>query len=281
MLLIDSNQLFISSIIQSKNPDSENFIKHVVLNSLRANVKKFKDYGEVVLCSDSRNYWRKNIFPHYKAHRKESRDKSSLNWDLIFSSINQLKDDIREHFPYKLLEVPGAEADDIIGTLAPRHSAHEPIIIISSDKDFVQLQKYPNVKQYNPMLNVFVTSKDPVKDLKEKIIRGDAGDGIPNTLSNDDVFITKTRQKPISTKKLEEWLTKDPSSFLNEEELRNFNRNQILIDFDYIPKDIKEAIVHSYENTQKGNNSKLYKYFVTNRMMNLLEVIEDFSTNKT
>lgn len=276
MLLIDSNQLFISSIIQSKNPDSENFIKHVVLNSLRANVKKFKDYGEVVLCSDSRQYWRKNIFPHYKAHRKESRDKSSLNWDLIFSSINHLKDDIREHFPYKLLEVQGAEADDIIGTLAPRHSSHEPIMIISSDKDFVQLQKYKNIKQYNPMLNVYVTSKDPVKDLKEKIIRGDAGDGIVNILSNDDAFVTKTRQKPITNKKLEEWLEKDPKECFSEEIYRNYKRNQILIDFDYIPKGLKEEIIHKFDTTTKKSKQDLYKYFVSNRMINLLESIEDF-----
>lgn len=276
MLLIDSNQLFISSIIQSKNPDSENLIKHVVLNSLRANVKKFKEYGEVVICSDSRQYWRKTIFPHYKAHRKESREKSALNWDLIFSSINQLKSDIREHFPYKLVEVHGAEADDIIGTLAPRHSAHEPIMIISSDKDFIQLQKYPNVKQYNPMLNVFVTSKNPIKDLKEKIIKGDAGDGIPSALSNDDVFVTKTRQKPITNKKLEEWLEKDPKECFSEEIYRNYKRNQMLIDFDYIPKDLKEEIINTYENTTKNTKSSLYKYFVSNKFINLLDVIEDF-----
>jgi 5'-3' exonuclease, N-terminal resolvase-like domain/T4 RNase H, C terminal len=276
MLLIDSNQVFISSIIQAKSPDSEDLIKHIVLNSLRANVKKFKEYGEVVLCSDSRQYWRKSIFPHYKAHRKESREKSNLNWDLIFSSINQLKDDIRGHFPYKFVEVHGAEADDIIGTLAPRFSSHEPVMIVSSDKDFVQLQKYPNVKQYNPMLNVYVTSKNPIRDLKEKIIRGDAGDGIPNTFSNDDVFVTKTRQKPVSNKKLEEWLEQNPKDFLNETEFRNFTRNQMLIDFDYIPSDIREKIVDVFENAPKGSKGSLYKYFVSKKMINLLDVIEDF-----
>lgn len=276
MILIDSNQLFISSIIQSKEANSEDFIRHIVLNSLRANINKFKDYGEVVICSDSRQYWRKSVFPYYKSHRKESREKSLLNWDLIFSVINQLKLDIKEHFPYKLIEVHGAEADDIIGTLTPRISAHEPVIIISSDKDFVQLQKYPNVKQYNPMLNVFVTSKNPVKDLKEKIIRGDAGDGIPNTLSNDDVFVTKTRQKPISSKKLEEWLEQEPKAFLTEDQLRNFNRNQILIDFDYIPSELRESIVDTFENTTKGTKQTLYKYFVSNRLISLLECIDQF-----
>lgn len=279
-ILIDLNQVMISSVIAHVNPKfpiEENLIKHVALNSIRANVKKFKhEFGEAILCCDSRSYWRKEYFPHYKAHRKSAREKSPLDWNLIFKVLNGLKQDLKDHFPYKVIEVDGAEADDVIGTLVPRLSAHEKVIIISSDKDFVQLHKYPNVKQYNPMLSVYVTSKDPSRDLKEKIIRGDTGDGIVNILTNDDALVMKVRQRPISKKKLEEWLDQDPKVCFSEEVYRNYQRNDTLINFDRIPENIRLNIVSEYENTQPSTKQKLYKYFVEKKMINLLEVIDEF-----
>lgn len=281
-ILIDANQVFISSILSQISANKfrqleEDLVRHIVLNSLRGHINKFKsEYGEVILCLDSRKYWRKQIFPHYKAHRKENREKSDLDWNLIFKVLNELKQDLKNHFPYKVIEVDGAEADDIIGTLAPRLSPHERVLIVSSDKDFIQLQKYGNVKQYNPMLGVYVTSKNPVLSLKEKIIRGDAGDGIPNFLSNDDVFVTKTRQKPISKKKLEEWLDQNLEEILNEETLRNFKRNQMLIDFDFIPEDIRLQIVSEYDVPKTGTKQSLYKYFVSKRLISLIECIDEF-----
>lgn len=279
-ILIDLNQVMISSVIahvNAKAPLEENLIKHVALNSIRANTKKFKyEYGDTVLCCDSRTYWRKGVFPHYKAHRKDAREKSPLDWNLIFKVLNGLKQDLKDYFPYKVVEVDGAEADDIIGTLVPRLSAHEKVLILSSDKDFIQLHKYPNVKQYNPMLGVFVTSKDPLKDLKEKIIRGDTGDGIVNILTNDDALVMKVRQKPISKKKLEEWLDQDPKVCFSEEIYRNYQRNDLLINFDRIPENIRLNIVDEYETVQPSNRQKLYKYFVEKKMINLLEVIDEF-----
>ena len=266
-----------TSLVQSKQYLEEDLIRHVALNSIRANSKKFRnEYGEVILCCDSRTYWRKEVFPHYKAHRKEAREKSPLDWNLIFKVLNKLKEDLKEHFPYKVIEVNGAEADDIIGTLAPRLSAHEKVLIISSDKDFVQLQKYPNVKQYNPMLGVYVTSKDPVRDLKEKIIRGDKGDGIPSISNEDTVFVSGLRQKPISSKKLQEWLEQDPRICFNEEVYRNYQRNDLLINFENIPNPLRSTIVEQYESSSPSSKQKLYKYLVSNKLITLLEVIEEF-----
>lgn len=282
MILIDTNQVFISGLLSQISSNKfkqleEDLIRHIVLNTLRSHIKKFKsEYGDVVLCLDSRHYWRKQIYPHYKAHRKESREKSSLDWNLIFKVLNELKEDLKNNFPYRVIEVDSTEADDIIGTLTPRISPHEKVLIISSDKDFVQLQKYPNVKQYNPMMGVFVTSKNPVKDLKEKIIRGDAGDGIPNFLSEDEVFVLKTRQKPISSKKLNDWLEQDPKEFCNEEMLRNYKRNQMLIDFDYIPEDIRQQIINEFDRIKPATKQNLYKYFVSKKLISLLECIEEF-----
>ena len=281
-LLIDANQVFISSILSFVSINKtkvleEDLVRHVVLSALRGHVSKFKsEYGEIVVCLDSRRYWRKDIFPHYKSHRKENREKSDLDWVVIFKVLNALKEDLKNHFPYKVIEVDGAEADDIIGTLAPRISAHEKVLILSSDKDFVQLQKYPNVKQYNPMLGVYITSKNPRLDLKEKIIRGDRGDGIPSVLSKDSVFVEGIRQKPITAKNLQIWLEQDPEICFDEDCYVNFQRNQQLIDFDHIPTDIREDIVTEYEKPKTATKQTLFKYLVSNRLTNLLEDINDF-----
>lgn len=278
-ILVDLQMVMISGLLAQVNTRQkleEDFIRHVVLNTLRSNVKKFREYGEVILCCDSRNYWRKQIYPHYKAHRKNAREKSPLDWNLIFKVLNRIKQDLKDNFPYKVIEVDGAEADDVIGTLTPRLSASERVLIISSDADFKQLQRYDNVKQYNPMLGIYVTSKHPTKDLKEKIIRGDKGDGIPSILSADDVFVAGRRQSPISKKKLDVWLENNPKDCLSEEEYRNYIRNDTLINFDNIPISIKENIIKEYDESKPSTKQKLYKYFVENKLISLLECIEDF-----
>lgn len=279
-ILVDLNQVMISGLlsqVSSKQRLEEDLIRHIVLNTLRSHIKKFKDYGEVILCCDSKQYWRKQVFPHYKAHRKDAREKSPLDWNLIFKVLNKLKEDFKENFPYKVIEVDMAEADDIIGTLTPRLSLSEKVLILSSDADFKQLHRYNNVKQYNPMLGVYVTSKHPIKDLKEKIIRGDKGDGIPSMLSADDTFIIGKRQSPISKKKMEDWLEKEPKVFCETEDIyRNFKRNDLLINFDNIPEDIRANIVTEYESVVPSTKGKLYKYLVANKLVTLLECIEDF-----
>lgn len=280
MILVDLNQVMMSAILAQINPKdqvNEDLVRHIVINAIRSNVKKFKEYGDVVLCCDSRTYWRKEVYPHYKAHRKSAREKSPLDWNAIFKVLNKVKEDLKENFPYKVIEVDRAEADDIIGTLVPRFSTSEKIVIISSDADFKQLHKYSDVKQYNPMLGVYVKSPNPKKDLKEKIIRGDKGDGIPSMLSADDTFIVGKRQSPISKKKLELWLEQDPKTFCESEEIyNNFKRNDLLINFDNIPKEIRDNIINEFESSQIPSKQKLYKYLLNNKLVSLLECIEDF-----
>ena len=180
MILIDLNQVLLSGLMaqiaNNKNSNlDESLIRHMILNILRTHVRKFRgEYGEVVLCCDNRKYWRKEFFPFYKAGRKKSREKSDLDWHLIFDMLAKFKSELRENFPYKVIDVEGAEADDIIGTLAPRHVMHEDVLIISSDGDFLQLQMYNgrspySIKQYNPAQKKFLVSEDPLKELKMKI----------------------------------------------------------------------------------------------------------------
>jgi 5'-3' exonuclease len=280
MILVDLNQVLLAGLMAQianhKGKLDESLIRHMVLNIIRNHVKNFKsEYGEVILCCDNRKYWRKDFFPFYKASRKKNREKSDLDWHLIFDMLAKFKQELKENFPYKVIDVEGAEADDIIGTLVPIYSAHQKILILSSDGDFLQLQQYgSNVKQYNPSQKKFIKSEKPLLELKEKIIRGDKGDGIPNMFSPSDCFVRDLRQKPITQKTLEKYLNEDVKKFSYDETV-NFGRNQTLIDLTFIPQDIKEKIINTYDEI-KPAKGKLLNYFIEHKLKNLMEVIEEF-----
>ena len=287
MILVDLNQVLLSGLMaqiagQKGVKLEEDLIRHLILNIIRTHLKTFrKDYGEVVLCSDNRKYWRKEFFPFYKASRKKSREKSDLDWHLIFDMLAKFKVELKENFPYKVIDVEGAEADDIIGTLVPRHIMHEDILIISSDNDFLQLQMYNNkhtghkVKQYNPAQKKFLISEDPIKDLKEKIITGDKGDGIPNILSPSDCFVREVRQTSITKGKLEKFLGEEIDKY-DSIAASGYSRNATLIDLRNIPGDIKDKIINSYEETKPASKQKILDYFIAHKLKNLIDVIEEF-----
>jgi len=261
MILVDLNQVLLSGLMAQISSQKgvkldESLVRHMILNILRMHIRNFrKDYGDVVLCCDNRKYWRKEYFPFYKAGRKKTREKSNLDWHLIFDMLAKFKVELKENFPYKVIDVEGAEADDIIGTLTPIHSAHEKILILSSDGDFLQLQNYKNVKQYNPAQKKYIVSENPVMDLKEKIIRGDKGDGIPNILSPGDCFVRDLRQKPITKGTLDKLIQE---SYLEQDETTkaNYIRNATLIDLTFIPIEIKEKIINTYEETKPASRQK-------------------------
>jgi len=258
----------------------EDMVRHMVLNSLRSYRSKFFDeYGELVICYDGRNYWRREIFPFYKQNRKKNRESSDLDWDSIFKTLNKIREEIREIFPYKVLEVEHAEADDIIASLV-FHTAKNPlpenVLIISSDKDFFQLQTHSFVKQYSPTLKKFVSGSDPEEYIKVHILKGDRGDGIPNFLSPDNTFVDNLRQKPLGANKIDKLVVQEPKEFCNEEMLRNYQRNQRLIDLSFVPSDLQKIIVDHYKEVKCGNRSKLLNYFIKNRLKNLTESLSDF-----
>ena len=281
MLLVDLNQVLLAGLMaqisaQKNTKLEEPLVRHMVLNIIRTHVKNFKgEYGEVVLCCDNRKYWRKEFFPFYKASRKKTREKSDLDWHFIFDMLAKFKLELRENFPYKVIDVDGAEADDIIGTLVPIYARDQKILILSSDGDFLQLQQYgPNVKQYNPSQKKYVKSENPILELKEKIIRGDKGDGIPNMFSPSDCFVRDLRQKPITKVILDKYLWENVENY-NDTDIVNFSRNSTLIDLTKIPAEIKEKIINTYEET-KPAKGKLLNYFIEHKLKNLMEVIEEF-----
>ena len=276
-LLVDFSQIFIGTYMtSSKYGDvSMGALRPHVLNTLRLYRNKFtKEYGELVLCCDSPKSWRKDIFPNYKASRRKAKAAGSdIDWQDLYDCLNALKSELTEWFPYKVLQVEGAEADDIIAVLT--RLAHERTLILSSDKDFIQLQGF-NVRQYSPIQKKFVEG-DPKWSLHEKLIKGDVSDGVPNILSDDNVFIDEgRRQRPITKKKIEAWIDLDPEMFCDNEMLRNLNRNKQLVDLSEIPESICINITKQFNKTQVGDRKRLLTYFVEHRLKNLTENLSEF-----
>ena len=279
MIIIDMNQITLASLMmhlnmtKSKEPD-ENMVRHMILNSVRMYRSQFtEEYGEVVLAYDSKHYWRRDFFPNYKASRRKGREKSDLDWDAIFEVLNKIKAEFKDNLPYKYLEVYGAEADDIIATLVKNKK--EPIMIVSGDKDFIQLQKYSDVNQYSPILKKYVNGYNPDTYIKEHILKGDTSDGVPNVLSPDNTFVDGLRQKPLTKKKIENWLNANIDD-LPDEVKRNYQRNETLISLDKIPSELETEINEVFDNAPCGNRSKLLNYFIQSRLKNLTETIGEF-----
>ena len=281
MILVDMNQISLASMMmhlhmsKSKEPDG-NMVRHMILNSLRMYRTRFSsEYGELVLCYDSKHYWRRDYFPEYKSGRRKTREKDDKNWDEIFLCLNEIKDELRENLPYKFLEVYGAEADDIIGILCSTIS--EEIMIISGDKDFIQLQKFPNVKQFSPITKKSVNGANPGGYLKEHIFKGDTSDGIPNVLSPDNTFTDGLRQKPLGKKKIASWMEHNFDDVApNDEVKRNYQRNKKLIDLAYTPDELSREIIDTHNQAPFGDRSKLLNYFIQKRLKNLTESIGEF-----
>jgi 5'-3' exonuclease len=283
-IMVDLNQVLISNLMQhlkfvSKTHEmNEDLIRHMAINTIRSNVKQFKSkYPNVILCCDSKKYWRKEYFPFYKSQRKHDREASGYDWGMIFDTLNKIRDEFKVNFPYKVIDVEGAEADDVIAVLTARLSPHGNILILSSDKDFAQLQKYPNVSQYSPILKRFIKIDNPKTFIREHIIKGDRGDGIPNFLSPDNTFAAGERQKMINSKKLQEWVNQDAETFCTTDDmLRGYKRNQTLVDFDYIPDNIQRKIVDAYEENKPASKEKMLNYFIEKGLKVMIESVSDF-----
>mgnify|MGYP001357787455 CR=1 FL=1 len=279
MILLDYSQTVIGSFmaVGRGNPVvEEDLLRHTILNSIRMFRNKFtKDYGEMVICCDDKNNWRKEVFPEYKANRRKNRENDITDWKTLFELLHEMREELTKYFPYKVMHVDTAEADDIIGVLVD-HCEENPTLILSSDKDFIQLQKYQGVRQWSPLQKKFIVG-DPAESLYDKTIRGDTGDGVPNILSSDDTLITEgKRQTPVTKKKMALWRGKKPEEFCNEAMLRNYHRNKTMVDLRETPESIRINIVNQYDNQEAGDRSQLWNYFIDNRLKNLMDVIDEF-----
>ena len=280
MIIIDMNQIALASLMMNLNMNKSNtadekMVRHMILNSIRLyRTKYFQEYGEVILSWDSKHSWRRDYFPQYKASRRKGRQKSDLNWDSIFEFLNRIKSEFKENLPYKFIEVYGTEADDIIAVLC-KNFQDEKVMILSGDKDFIQLQKYSNVKQWSPITKKYINGYNPHIYLKEHIFKGDTSDGVPNVLSPDNTFTDGLRQRPLGRKKIQTWLNIDIDD-LQDEVKRNYQRNNQLINLDNIPEDLEKEIMMDFCEAQCGDRSKLLNYFIKNKLKELTESIGEF-----
>ena len=282
MILVDFSGICLATILINKEND-ERMIRHMTLNSLRMYNQKFKEnYGQMVLACDGPNNWRKEYFPQYKGVRRKSRQESTFDWNEAFRILNSLREEIRDNFPYKVIHMDQCEADDIIGTLVENSQEFgnfEPIMIVSADGDFKQLQKYNNVSQWSPLTKKLVEEGHPRQNLKLKILQGDSGDGVPNVLSDDDTLIEGRRQTPLSKQKKEAILQDlaDGELLYAASWYRNYCRNETLIDLSKTPSSLKQNIINNFmEQDPWGNKGKVFPYLVSKKMNRLIESVTEF-----
>ena len=293
MIVVDFNQTAISNLMMEVGGRNDieiqvPLLRHMILNSIRSYKKKFgAEYGELVIACDNQTYWRREYFPYYKAGRKKAREESGFDWKTIFEALNLIRSELEVFFPYKVINVDGAEADDIIAVLAEWSQTNDtnnvlfnepkPFLVMSGDHDFIQLQKYENIKQFSPVQKKFVKPEiSPEKYSFEHIIRGDKGDGVPNVLSDDDSIVTGTRQKSIRQDKIDIWYKDFEAMPQDANFKKNYERNKMLVSFDSIPQKVKTAIINSYVDKPNKDKSKLLNFFIEHKMKNMLELIEEF-----
>lgn len=294
MILLDMNQVMVAALMARIHKEKikeieEDMFRHMVLNSIRANLVKFRrEYGELIICCDGRQTWRKDVFPYYKAKRKANQKASDVDWDRVYTIFNKIREEVKENFPYRVIHMDHAEADDIIASFCHEYGtkflggAKEPILILSGDHDFKQLQVYRNVKQYSPVQKVWLDTKNPKAYKIEHIMRGDDGDGVPNIKSDDDAILDDNkRQSPVYQKWVDEVVANfefglTPKDVFTEQQLRNWQRNEKLVDLDMIPEWIKEETAKQYEAEAGKNRSKLMDYFMEHNLKNLTESMSEF-----
>ena len=283
MIIMDYSGIALASIIINKTFE-ESLIRHMILNSIRMYRSRYVDeYGEIVLACDGPNNCRRSAFPQYKANRKKGRDESTFDWNEAFRILHLVREEIKENFPYKVIHIDQCEADDIIGTLVNLKSDvpinPEPIMIVSSDRDFVQLQRFPNVKQYSPILKKEVVESNPRLFLQTHIIKGDKGDGVPNILSEDNVFVEGFRQTPMSKKKIDNIIEDldDGELLYAASWYRNYCRNKKLIDLTETPNDLKRQIINSFEEQDPWpNKGNVFPYLVSKNCNELIKSVQEF-----
>lgn len=288
MILIDNNQVLLGSLFALTKGDasqfSEDLLRHTVLNMYRLYRQRFKDCGEMILCHEGGQCWRNKIFPQYKQNRVKAKASSAVDWKSIYAIMDGIRDEIQDVFPYRHMRIRGTEADDVIAVLTKHHHT-EGVVIVSSDKDFQQLQMYTNVRQWSPVTKGFIVCKSPTDFLVSHILGGDSGDGIPNILSDDDCFLVDgKRQTPLTSKKnkaiTEQILVMGsgiaPQDSMSESLKRNWDRNRTMVDFRYIPTDIETAILNKYTEQQPTKKGDVLSYMIKHKMKNLMEVVSEF-----
>jgi len=287
MILIDFSGIALSGIHAlakdvSGEDFNEDFFRGTVLSSLRSHKVRFAEYGDLVICLDKGPYWRKEVMHEYKANRKKAKEKSTIDWSEVYTWMDNIILDLQTLFPFPVLVVDSCEADDIIAVLCQKYHSRETNLIISNDQDLLQLQRYQGVKQYSPMKKSFISSNNTIKELGEKVLRGDSGDGVPSIKCDNDHFVKeeKTRAKPMKKAEVELWSSLSGLALMEalpKEYHKNYIRNKKLIDLSYIPQHLVDKILEDYDRPANPYSCmRLLAYFSKHKLRRMAEMTEDF-----
>jgi len=284
ILIFDMSQILFANLmayvnnkhIEEKSQLSEDLLRHMILNTIRAIKSKYTQFNDVVIAVDSSS-WRYKIFKYYKAKRKAQRDQYQIDWKQAIDIFGKITSEIKDNFPYRVIKVENAEADDIIAQIAYLKGNETDIMIISGDKDLRQLQTNKRVYQYDPIRKRDIREDDPQQYLLEHILRGDTSDNIPNVLSDDDCLVTDgKRQTALTSQKMRTVIQQLDSGTVDKKTLAYYHRNDKLINLQNTPQPIKEEIVSQFEQQGGKTRSKLFKYFVSKQLTSLISNIQDF-----
>lgn len=258
------------------------YFKHTMFNNIFAACKKF-EATKVILAVDSKESWRRKIYPEYKQTRKENRETShdDINWNDFFNAFQEFVEDVKKYFPIYVLQIKYMEADDIAAIITKEFQSEEKIII-TSDSDYIQLLKYNNIKIYDPIKAQFIQSSDPEKQLKIKILMGDKGDNIKAIKPKVG---EKTAEKLVENPELLNELFEDATvSYtktdgtvvtLGEEYKLNYKRNTALIDLSKIPSIFEKVTKETIQNYNLPTGKEIAQYFIINKYRDLTRRIEE------
>ncbi|ADE34877.1 RnaseH [Klebsiella phage KMI9] len=288
-MVIDISNISIATLMNNFKPKEQasitiEMIRHLVLDTLRFNVVKFKgEYPEIVIAFDDRNYWRRQKAWYYKKRRQIEHEESEWDWDRLNNFLNPVFEEIRQNMPYLGLKVEFAEADDIIAVVTKKAVGEgRRVLVVSADSDFTQLQKYNGVRQWSPPQKKWVTPKygSPRNDLRYKNIKGDKKDSIACIKIRNDYIVTKVegeRAPAVKSSELEAWLeADDPTTLMTPEWAARYKENEELRDFEFIPKDIENSIIEAYNTPKSGSKAKMERYFMDNKLSRMFEKLSDF-----
>ncbi|AUR85764.1 coil containing protein [Vibrio phage 1.081.O._10N.286.52.C2] len=288
--LVDFSQIVLSTIMATYKPGdllTVDLIRHIVLNTLRANVSKNKlRYPCIILCFDNGEggYWRKKAAWYYKHNRKGERDKSEWDFTVIFEAMSIIKQEIKDNMPYRVMDIMGVEADDHIGVLTKYYVEHNvPVLITSSDGDFTQLHTSKLVRQWSPIMRKWVKPKhgSPEMDIMFKCIKGDKKDGIaPLKAPNDHYTHGDGRRAPaVRAEELRTLMTstqEELKNLLTDEQWLRYVENRSLLDFEYIPTDISDSILEQFKEQKPAARGKMLMYFGSKKLDSLVPLMSDF-----
>ena len=175
--------------------------------------------------------WRTKLYPEYKGTRDDKKDQ--FDKGIFKYTYSIMIPWLQDKYDCKDMEVDCLEADDIIALSTDPILGKYPackFVVITNDNDLIQLS-VKGVEIYNlQKQNICNRVCDPENYLDMKVIMGDKSDNIPAIVDKcGDRTAVKLVNEPATL----------ASVLQNADALRQFKLNRTLIDFNFIPDDLK------------------------------------------